>query len=225
MMQAGPRRALLLSDLPLRSAFPRAKQRGSSPGREHHLMPKEALRCFLAAALGTFFLTGGPSSSFFMPSLSRSAILRGRRTASTLYARQEGVRIATGDVTQDVHGDIVTTRLIFHFRDGSIDEDTTVFSQRGVFRLISDHHIQHGPSFPKPTDILIDALHGLTTSRDESGKVRQNHLDLPPDLANGLPPNLLLNILPSVAETDISNNKTSPHPCLTQAHWNGLLFH
>ena len=80
----------------------------------------------------------------------------------------------------------------------------TVFSQRGVFRLITDHHIQRGPSFPKPSDILIDAVHGSVTSLDETGKVRQDHVDLPDDLANGLPPDLLLNILPSNAETEAS---------------------
>ena len=117
---------------------------------------------------------------------------------------QDGKRIATGDVTQAVHGDIVTSQLIFHFRDGSVDEDSTVFSQRGVFRLIRDHHIQRGPSFPKPIDVLIDAVHGKVTSRDEKGRVREEEMDLPADLANGLPPNLLLNILPSAAETDIS---------------------
>src|SRR3954447_22795138 len=69
----------------------------------------------------------------------------------------EGTRIATGDMTQVVHGDRVTSRLVFRFRDGSLDDDVTVFSQRDVFRLVSDHHIQRGPTFPKPTDVLINA--------------------------------------------------------------------
>jgi hypothetical protein len=116
----------------------------------------------------------------------------------------EGVSIATGESTQIVRGDRVTSRLIFHFRDGSIDDDLTVFTQRGTFRLISDHHIQRGPSFPKPIDFLIDAVTGQITSRAADGKVTQEHLDLPPDVSNGLPPNLLLNILPSTAETKIS---------------------
>ena len=60
-----------------------------------------------------------------------------------------GKSIAIGDATQIVQGDRVTSRVIFRFRDGSIDDDVTVFSQRGVFRLISDHHIQRGPSFRK----------------------------------------------------------------------------
>jgi hypothetical protein len=65
---------------------------------------------------------------------------------------EAGVRLATGDMTQIVRGDRVTSRLLLRFRDGSIDDDTTVFSERGVFRLISDHHIQRGPSFPKPIE-------------------------------------------------------------------------
>lgn len=116
----------------------------------------------------------------------------------------EGALIATGESTQTVRGDRVSSRLIFHFRDGSIDEDTTVFTQRGTFHLISDHHIQHGPSFPKPIDFLIDAVSGQITSRAADGKVTQEHVDLPADVSNGLPPNLLLNIRPSTAETKVS---------------------
>lgn len=115
----------------------------------------------------------------------------------------EGVSLATGQSTQTVRGDRVTSRLIFHFRDGSIDDDLTVFTQRGTFRLISDHHIQRGPAFPKPIDFLIDAVAGQITSRGADRKVTQEHLDLPPDVSNGLPPNLLLNILPSTPETKI----------------------
>jgi len=115
-----------------------------------------------------------------------------------------GAQIATGDMTQIVNGDRVTSRLTFRFRDGSIDDDTTVFSQNGTFRLITDHHIQRGPSFPRPIDVLINALTGQITSHTSDGKIRQEHLDLPPDVSNGLPPNLLMNILPSTPETKLS---------------------
>ncbi len=152
------------------------------------------------------------------PILLASALLSGKLTADPVPVRHpqgsshgflalktlEGTRIATGDATEIVHGDRVTSRVIFRFRDGSIDEDTTVFSQRGVFRLISDHHIQRGPSFPKSIDVLINASTGQITSRTEDGKVRQDHLDLSPDVSNGLPPNLLMNILPSTPETKLS---------------------
>jgi hypothetical protein len=116
----------------------------------------------------------------------------------------EGVPLATGDATQIIHGDRVTSRVTFHFRDGSVDDDTTIFTQRRVFRLISDHHIQHGPSFPKPIDIFIDAVSGKITSHTEEGKIREDHLDLPSDVSNGLPPNLLLNFRSSTPEIKLS---------------------
>jgi hypothetical protein len=115
-----------------------------------------------------------------------------------------GKIIATGESTQTVRGDQVTAKLIFHFRDGSIDEDETIFSQKGVFRLLSDHHIQHGPSFPKPIDLLINAWDGELIWRDEDGTSTQTHMDLPDDVSNGLPPNLLVNISPTIPETKIS---------------------
>ena len=116
----------------------------------------------------------------------------------------QGNAIATGDVTQIIHGDRVTSRVTFHFRDGSLDDEITVFSQRRVFRLISDHHVQRGPSFPKPINVFIDAVTGQITSHAQDGKVTQGHLNLPSDVANGLPPNLLLNLLSSTPETKLS---------------------
>ncbi len=116
----------------------------------------------------------------------------------------EGSRLATGDVMQTVHGGRVTARLILHFRDGSLDQETTVFTQHGVFRLLSDHVVQHGPSFPKPIDVFINAASGEITSRNKDGKITREHMDLPPDVANGLPPNLLMNILPATPETRLS---------------------
>src|SRR5438309_7800158 len=42
----------------------------------------------------------------------------------------EGKALADGQMTQDAQGDRVTNHLIFRFKDGSIYEDTTVFSQQ-----------------------------------------------------------------------------------------------
>jgi hypothetical protein len=54
----------------------------------------------------------------------------------------DGTLIATGEITQTVRGDEVTSRLAFRFRDGSVDDDQTIFTQRGTFRLIKDHHVR-----------------------------------------------------------------------------------
>jgi hypothetical protein len=132
-----------------------------------------------------------------------------RRTQGTFHGflvlkTPEGVTIAAGDLIQVAHGNRVTSRLTFHFRDGSLDDQTTVFTQSGVFRLISNHHIQRGPSFPHPLDMVIDAATGQITSRDKDGKTTQDHLDLPPDIANGLPLTLLLNLDPGAPPTRLS---------------------
>lgn len=44
----------------------------------------------------------------------------------------EGKPIADGDSTQVARGDRVTSRLQFRFKDGSIYEESTVFSQHGA---------------------------------------------------------------------------------------------
>ena len=126
----------------------------------------------------------------------------------------EGATIATGESTQVVRNGKVTSHLLFRFKDGSIDEDTTVFTQRRIFRLISDHHIQRGPSFPKPIDFLIDMSTGDLTFKAEDGRASKEHMELPPDVSNGLPPNLILNILPSTPETTISYIAPSKKPRL-----------
>jgi hypothetical protein len=132
-----------------------------------------------------------------------------RRTQGTFHGfvvlkTMEGTILAAGDLVQVAHGDHVTSHLTLHFRDGSLDDETAVYTQRKVFRLVSDHHVQRGPSFPKPLDMSIDAASGQVTSRDKDGKTIKDHLDLAPDLANGLPLVLLLNLDPAAPPTRLS---------------------
>jgi hypothetical protein len=124
----------------------------------------------------------------------------------------EGKTLADGDLMQVAHGDRVTVRVIFHFKDGSIHDETTVFSQGRTFRLLSEHLIQKGPSFEHPIDVLIDGSTGDVTVRstDHEGKekVDTEHIDLPPDVANGLIFTLVKNIGP--AETKVAMVATTP---------------
>lgn len=126
----------------------------------------------------------------------------------------DGKLVATGEEVQTVRGDRVTSRLTFHFRDGSVDDDLTVFTQRQFFHLISDHHVQRGPTFPEPLDFLLDGVTGNVTARSGDGKVTEKHFDLPQDVSNGLPPNLLLSILPTAPSTTISYVVPSVKPRL-----------
>src|SRR5438552_882319 len=77
----------------------------------------------------------------------------------------EGKRLADGEISQIAEANRVTSRLIFHFKDGSVYDDTTIFSERGTFRLLSDHLVERGPSFKQPMETSIDASSGQITVR------------------------------------------------------------
>jgi hypothetical protein len=131
----------------------------------------------------------------------------------------DGKPIADGQLTQDAHGDRVVDHLIFRFKDGSIYQDTTVFSQHQTFRLVSDHLIQRGPSFDRSLDMTIDASAGQVTIHTESDgrqKVMTQRMGLPPDLANGLLFTLLKDIQPTVPRTTVSMLTSTPEPRLVK---------
>jgi hypothetical protein len=132
----------------------------------------------------------------------------------------DGKRIADGDLIQRAQGARVTSRLTFHFTDGSISDETAVFSQKGHFRLISDHTVQKGPSFPMPLEMSIDVASGDVTVRYTDDKGKQNeekeHLDLPPDLANGLILTLLKNVNPAAPPKTLSYVAATPKPRLVK---------
>ena len=131
----------------------------------------------------------------------------------------DGKRLADGELTQAARGDRVTSRIVFRFRDGSIQDETTVFSQRRTFRLLSDHLLQRGPTFPVPMEVSIDATSGMVTVRyteDGKEKLASEHLDLPPDLANGLIFTLLKNVPRQARRLEVSMVATAPKPRLVK---------
>ena len=102
---------------------------------------------------------------------------------------QAGATVGSGEVVQAPHKGRMSVRLIFRFRDGSIDDETTEYSQDGSFHLISDRHIQRGPFFPHPIDATIDmATQEVKTVQLDKGPESTSfeHIDLPPDLSNGI---------------------------------------
>jgi hypothetical protein len=130
----------------------------------------------------------------------------------------DGDALAEGDLIQVAHGDRVTSRLVFHFRDGSIHDETAVFSQLRSFRLLSDHLVQKGPAFPHPLEVSIDCSTDQVTVRspDDGGKekVTTEHIDAQPDLANGLILTLLKNIRSDAPQTKVSMVATTAKPRL-----------
>jgi len=123
--------------------------------------------------------------------------------------------LADGEVTQTVRGDRVTAKLVFRFRDGSTHEETTVYSQRDQFQLISDRVVQKGPSFPQPLEMNLEAT-GKVTVRYQDDKGAQQtateNFAAPPDLANGLVPKLLMNARPDAMPQSFSLMAATPTP-------------
>jgi hypothetical protein len=128
----------------------------------------------------------------------------------------DGDPIAYGDLAQVTRGDRVTTRLVYRFKDGSINEETTVFTQRGTFRLVSDHLVQKGPSFKRPIDLSVNGATGQVTVHytDDDGKAKviSQHLDLPPDVSNGFVFSVLQNIPSGTPKTTVSMVVATPKP-------------
>ena len=135
-------------------------------------------------------------------------------------AGADGKALADGDSIQFSRGDRVTNRLVFRFRDGSLQEETTVFRQGRTFELLTDRLVQRGPSFPHPTEATIDRAAGRVTVRttEKDGKPRtiDVRMALPPDLSNGLVPVLLKNLAPGAGETTLNYLATTPKPLLVQ---------
>src|SRR5215471_7753641 len=174
----------------------------------------------------------GPARAFFVASLASMLIL----ATATVIAEPVGVRfaeglvhgflalssldgttIADGDLIQSARGTRVTSRLVFHFKDGSLHDETSVFTQRDQFKILSYHLVQKGPSFPRPLEMSIDP-NGVTTVRftDEHGRAKTEREQIVPpgDLANGMVPILLKNVRRGAVPRQFSMIVATPKPRL-----------
>lgn len=127
----------------------------------------------------------------------------------------DGKPIADGESTQVARGDRVTNRMWFKFTDGSIYEQTTVFSQNRTFHLVSDHVLQKGPTFERPMETSIDTASGQVTVRykeHDKEKVLTQRIQLPPDVANGMVFAVLKNVSRDAPKTTVSYLATTPKP-------------
>jgi hypothetical protein len=126
-----------------------------------------------------------------------------------------GTILANGDLLQTSKGDRVTSRVVFHFKDGSLHDETAVFTQQRQFRLVSYHLVQKGPAFPRALDVAVDGGSGKTIVRHsaEGGeKVDNETLERAAGLANGLLPILLKNISPETPKTTLAFLAATPKP-------------
>ena len=167
------------------------------------------------------FQTASPLPAASLPAVSAAVRqMEGEVHGFLVLRTLDGAIVATGDSTQLTHGREVTNRLVFHFKDGSLQDETVVFSQSGQFRLLSDHLVQKGPAFKHPMDVSINGSTGQVTVgyKDDSGKDKTEtaRLKLPPDLANGMIPILLKNLASGARSAMASMVVATPKPLLVR---------
>jgi hypothetical protein len=123
--------------------------------------------------------------------------------------------LASGDLTQTPSGNRLTTILTLHFKDGSLYQETSVYSQRRTFQLLTYKQVQKGPSFKTPGTLSLDTPTGKVnieyTEKDGTAKTIADTVKLPTDLANGILPTLVTQIDPKV-ETTLSMLVSTPKP-------------
>ena len=134
-----------------------------------------------------------------------------------LIVREAGKVVAKGELIQVVRGDAIESRLTFRFADQSLSDETVVFSQRSVFRLLSYKLVQRGPSFPESLEVSLTrdppTYSARTRSREGKEVSGQGALDVPADLANGML-GLFLRNLPAAGSETVQIVAFTPKPRL-----------
>ncbi|HZP37332.1 MAG TPA: hypothetical protein VFE48_12690 [Methylomirabilota bacterium] len=109
-----------------------------------------------------------------------------------------GEVLADGDLLQVVKPEGVDSRLVFRFRDGSLYDETVLFTQQKVFTLQRYHLIRRGPTFPEELEVTFDRKSGRYSARSRRGgdepETASGALDLAPDVYNGMMIMLLKNL-------------------------------
>jgi hypothetical protein len=127
--------------------------------------------------------------------------------------------LASGDLIQTTAGGRVTDALTLHFKDGSLYQETSTFSQRRTYQLLTYKQVRKGPAFKTQETLSFDTSTGKVAIEhtDQDGKVKTitDKLTLPPDLANGILPTLLTEVDPKV-ETTLSMLASTPNPRLVK---------
>ena len=117
-----------------------------------------------------------------------------------------GEKLAQGELTQVARGDIVESRLVFRFKDGSLYDERVTFSQKDVFTLLRYHIVQQGPSFPESIEGRVDRRTGeyeVKYKGDEESpeETLRGSFDMPGDVYNGMLSMLMKNMPAATAAT------------------------
>ena len=103
-----------------------------------------------------------------------------------------------GDLLQIPKNNYIESRLILRFLDGSYFEETTRFTQHQVFQVQHYRLVQRGPAFAADLDATLESsgryVVKSTSHKDGDIDSWEGQLELPADVANGLPVVLAKNV-------------------------------
>jgi hypothetical protein len=130
-----------------------------------------------------------------------------------------GALIASGDLLQVGRDGGVQSRLVFRFKDGSLFDETVIFTQQQVFTMQSYRLIQRGPVFAEDTEISLErsGKYRVKTRARKGGReeVLAGTLQLPPDVYNGMVLTVVKNLPKGAGET-VHIVAFTPEPRLIQ---------
>lgn len=130
-----------------------------------------------------------------------------------------GAPLAHGDLVQVVRDGAIDSRMVFHFPDASVFEETVTFTQKSVFTMQAYHLVQAGPAFAEDLDVTLNRAgkYLVKTKSHKDGELHQyaGVLDLPPDVYNGMVITVAKNVSPRAPET-VHLVAFTPEPRLIQ---------
>jgi hypothetical protein len=117
-----------------------------------------------------------------------------------------GGLLASGDLLQVQRSGQIESRMVFRFKDGSVYDETVVFTQERIFTMQSYHLVQRGPAFSDDTEISLERASGKYRVRTKARKDGQEEvlngtLELPPDVYNGMVITVAKNLPKGATET------------------------
>ena len=173
-------------------------------------MPK-LKRLLLVVLAGVLWAAGGAAEP------QRVRLPEGNVHGFLMVRTLAGEVIAYGELVQQPTRGLLTSRMLLHFTDGSLYDETVAFSQKSVFRLERYQLVQRGPSFPQAT-IAFERKSGQyrvqqQAQKDSAEKTASGPLAMPPDLYNGMATTLMKN-LPRGTSATVQMVAFTPEPRL-----------
>jgi hypothetical protein len=169
---------------------------------------------FGTGAMSNMRAPGGPAPA---PSGVPVHYTEGTVHGFLVLTTDDGTVIAHGDLLQLVANDGIASRMVFHFGDGSVFEESTTFTQQGSFVLKNYHLVQSGPVFADDLDATLShsGAYTVKTKSHKDGAAHQydGTLTMPGDVYNGMVPVIVKNVS-TRQNTSVHMVAFSPEPRL-----------